>query len=154
LQATQLGGKIPNIDLVVNLSIIFLATVASTFLVAGIVFILHLTKTLNTFSQSVDPLIQKGLKIADNLESISGIIRDDVEEVHASFSGLLDGLRTASFQIEKRIGEFTSLVDLVHREIESALLGLTGVLKFFGRKSRDKQDRSLDSSASSDTAKN
>lgn len=136
----------------VDLSIIFLATIASIFLLAVIVFILRVTKTLNTFSQNVDPLIQKGLRIADNLESISGIIRDDVEEAHASFSGLLDGLKTASSQIEKRIGEFTSLVDLVHREIESALLGLTGVLKFFGRKSQDKQNHSLDSSASSDTA--
>jgi hypothetical protein len=137
---------------VVDLSIIFLATTASIFLLAAIVFILRITKTVNTFSQNVDPLIQKGLRIADNLESISGIIRDDVEEAHTSFSGLLDGLKTASSKIEERIGEFTSLVDLVHREIESAVLGLTGVLKFFGRKSQDKQNRSLDSSASSDTA--
>ena len=140
----------PDIDLIVNVSIIFLAIVASIFLLAGVFFILRLTKTLTIFSESVDPLFQKGIKIADNLESISGMIRGDIEEAHQSFSELLNGLKTASSQIEKRISEFTSLIGLVHTEMESAWLGLTGVLKFFGKKPSSDQNHPLESKPSSD----
>ena len=140
----------PNIDLIVNVSIIFLAIVASIFLIAGIFFIFRLTKALTVFSESVDPLFQKGIKIADNLESISGMIRGDIEEAHQSFSELLNGLKTASSQIEKRISEFTSLIGLVHTEMESAWLGLTGVLKFFGKKSSSGPISPLESKPSSD----
>jgi hypothetical protein len=63
---------------------------------------------------------------------------------------LLDGLKTASSQIETRIGEFTSLIGLVHTEMESAWLGLTGVLKFFGKKSSSGPISPLESKPSSD----
>tara|TARA_B100000686_G_scaffold352385_1_gene454193 strand:+ start:4476 stop:4718 length:243 start_codon:yes stop_codon:yes gene_type:complete len=78
------------------------------------------------------------------------MIREDVEQAHSSFTGLMNGLKDASSQIEKRIGEFTSLVDLVHREIESALHGLTGVLTFFSRTRRNEKTPSLKSSDSSE----
>ena len=143
LSKQSIGGTIPILELVVDLSIIFLALIASIFLLVGIIFITRLGKTLS-------PLVQRCLGIAENLESVSKMIREDVEQAHSSFTGLMNGLKDASSQIEKRIGEFTSLVDLVHREIESALHGLTGVLTFFSRTRRNKKTPSLNSSDSSE----
>ncbi len=132
-------------ELVVDLSIIFLAAIASIFLIAGIIFITRLGNILHDLSENLSPLLHKCLGIADNLEQVSNMIREDVEQAHSSFASLITGLKEASFQIEKRIGEFTSLVDLLHREIESAFLGLTGVLKFFSRTGRKKENSSSDS---------
>ena len=149
-QAIRQGGKIPTLDLLVNLSIIFLSALASIFLITGIVFVVRLSKILQAFAKTIDPLIQTCLNSVQNLESVTEIIHEDVKEVHTSFRGLINGLKDASSQIEKRIGEVNSLVDLVHREIESVVLGVSGALKFLSRASRGKEKPPLESSSRSE----
>ena len=86
----------------------------------------NLSKQLRNVADTVGdrsrPLIESMNGAAQNVEFISTVIRGDVEKVRGSLDGLADGLSTASTDLQRRLADFSALLDLAQQEAEDAVL--------------------------------
>lgn len=104
--------------------------VLAMFLAVLVVFVFELRKvhvTLKRFSghfqKRLDPILERGLKVTANMESISSAVRVDVQRVSKSVRSLSDRLQNASDQMEERAQEFNALMEVVQEEAEDVFIG-------------------------------
>lgn len=104
--------------------------VLAMFLAVLVVFVFELRKvhvTLKRFSghfqERLDPILERGLEVTANMESISSAVRVDVQRVSKSVRSLSDRLQNASDQMEGRAQEFNALMKVVQEEAEDVFIG-------------------------------
>ena len=104
--------------------------VLAMFLAVLVVFVFELRKvhvTLKRFSghfqKRLDPILERGLEVTANMESISSVVRVDVQRVSESVRSLSDRLQNASDRMEERIQEFNALMEVVQEEAEDVFIG-------------------------------
>ena len=104
--------------------------VLAMFLAVLVVFAFELRRvhvTLKRFSghfqKRLDPILERGLEVTANMESISSAVRVDVQRVSKSVRSLSDRLQNASDQMEERVQEFNALMEVVQEEAEDVFIG-------------------------------
>jgi len=127
-QATE--GTVPQaIQIAAELSTIAIAVLAVLILVVALPLALQLRKLLKSLQQNVQPVSDRARVAAENLEYISAVVREDVQKVRTSVSGLSDRLKEASDRMEERVEEFNALMDVVQDETESVLLDTAAIVR-------------------------
>ena len=117
------------LQLAADVSSIVLAVVAILLMVAAIVILAQLRKLLRSLQSQVQPVTDRARVAAENVEYISAVVRDDVQRVRSSVTGLSERLRDASERMEERVEEFNALMDVVQGEAESVLLDTAAVVQ-------------------------
>lgn len=112
-----------------DVSSIILAVAATLFMVAAIVILAQLKRLLVSLQSQVQPVTDRARVAAENVEYISGVVREDVQRVHSSVAGLSERLKDASVRMEERVEEFNALMDVVQSEAESVLLDTAAVVQ-------------------------
>jgi len=77
----------------------------------------------------VDPLVEGGKNIADNVEFVTMAVRSDVERLHGSIKSLSDRLHHASDRMEERIEEFNALMEVVQGEAKEIFIGTAATVR-------------------------
>lgn len=142
----QAGGATPE-TLTVTLPPSFLATVEAvativlTLAVLGVlVGVLGVLKQLKTLTRSVGsvakqlekeaaPVMERARSVAANVDYISAVVRQDVEQLNESVSRLNNRLKEASEDMEERIQDFTALVEVIQGEAEDLALDTAAAVR-------------------------
>jgi methyl-accepting chemotaxis protein len=123
-------GTVPRaIQIAAELSTIAIAVLAVLVLVVALPLALQLRKLLKSLQQNVQPVSDRARVAAENVEYISAVVREDVQKVRTSVSGLSDRLKEASDRMEERVEEFNALMDVVQDETESVLLDTAAIVR-------------------------
>jgi len=69
-----------------------------------------------------DPGVASLRKTAENLETISAVVRDEVAELSDAVGALSARLTQASDRMEERISDFNALLEVVQEEAETAFV--------------------------------
>ena len=77
----------------------------------------------------VDPLVEGGKNIADNVEFVTMAVRTDIEHLHGSVRSLSERLQQASDRMEERIEEFNALMEVVQSEAEDIFVGTAATVR-------------------------
>ena len=117
------------IQVAAEVSTVAIAVLAMLFLVVAFPLVLQLKKLLASLQRNVQPVSDRARVAAENLEYISAVVREDVQKVRSSVSGLSDRLKEASDRMEERVEEFNALMDVVQDEAESVLLDTAAVVR-------------------------
>ena len=129
LQQTASGTAATSIQVAADVSTVVIAVISVILLVAVLLFLVQLKKLLGSLQQHVQPVTDRARVAAENVEYISAVVREDVQKVRASVSGLSDRLREASERMEERVDEFNALMDVVQDEAEAVLLDTAAVVR-------------------------
>lgn len=103
--------------------------IAVLLLVVILLVSLRLKKLLGSLQQHIQPVTERARVAAENVEYITGLVRQDVQKIRASVSGLSDRLGEASERMEERVEEFNALMDVVQDEAESVLLDTAAIVR-------------------------
>lgn len=76
-----------------------------------------------------DPAIQSARGVGENVEFITGVIREDIQEVHRLVQQTTGRLERASDRVEERIEEFNALMDVVQEEAEEIFIGTASTVR-------------------------
>ena len=76
-----------------------------------------------------NPLLERGMEVADNVEFITRAIRTDVERLNASVRALTERLHHASDRMEERIEEFNALIEVVQSEAEAIFIDTASTVR-------------------------
>jgi len=98
-------------------------------MVAAIGILAQLRRLLRSLQSQVQPVTDRARVAAENVEYISAVVRDDVQRVRSSVTGLSERLKDASERMEERVEEFNVLMDVVQGEAESVLLDTAAVVQ-------------------------
>ncbi|MBW3534573.1 MAG: hypothetical protein KY453_05060 [Gemmatimonadetes bacterium] len=109
---------------------VVLAVLMILFMAGLTMMLLQLRRMNNTVRQlgdrmqrHVDPLIDRGKVVAENVEYVSMAVRHDVQKLNDSVRALKARLDLASTRMEERIEEFNALMEVVQGEAEDIFLG-------------------------------
>jgi methyl-accepting chemotaxis protein len=91
--------------------------------------VVRLRKIVQDAGRGVDPILEKGRSVAENVDFISAVVRTDVEKLGRTVSEMGDRLKKASDQMERRIEEFNTLVELVQSEAEEIFVNTASTLR-------------------------
>ena len=120
----------PNIlQVAAEISTLVIAVISVTLLVVILLFLLQLKRLLGSLQQHVGPVTDRARVAAENVEYVTALVRQDVQKVRASVSGLSDRLGAASVRMEERVEEFNALMDVVQDEAESVLLDTAALVR-------------------------
>ena len=100
-----------------------------------------LKEVQRTASNHLGPVIDRSRVIADNLEFITQVLRQDVEKLGASVETLTDRLHLASDRMEERIEEFNALMEVVQGEAEEMFLDTASTVRGVREGARAMSDR-------------
>ena len=117
------------LDVATDVSLIILAVAATLLMVVVIVILTQLKRLLVSLQSQVQPVTDRARVAAENVEYISGVVREDVQRVHSSVAGLSERLKDASVRMEERVEEFNALMDTVQSEAESVFLDTAAVVE-------------------------
>ena len=106
-----------------------IAAISIILLVVVLLFLVQLKKLLRSLQQHVGPVTDRARVAAENVEYVTALVRQDVQKVRASVSGLSDRLGEASERMEERVEEFNALMDVVQDEAESVLLDTAALVR-------------------------
>ncbi len=129
LQQAASGTAATSIQVAADISTVVIAAILVILLVAVLLFLVQLKKLLASLQRHVQPVTDRARVAAENVEYISTVVREDVQKVRASVSGLSDRLREASERMEERVEEFNALMDVVQDEAEAVLLDTAAVVR-------------------------
>ena len=129
LQQAAAGTAATPIQVAAEVSTVVIAVVAVFLLVVVLALVLQVKKLLRALQQNVQPVTDRARVAAENVEYISAVVREDVQRVRTSVSGLSDRLKKASDRMEERVEEFNALMDVVQDEAESVLLDTAAVVR-------------------------
>jgi hypothetical protein len=129
LQQAAAGTAATPIQVAAEVSTVVIAVVSVLLLVAALALVLQVKKLLGSLQQHVQPVADRARVAAENVEYISAVVREDVQSVRTSVSGLSDRLKEASNRMEERVEEFNALMDVVQNEAESVLLDTAAVVR-------------------------
>ncbi len=120
----------PNtLQVAAEVSTVVIAVISVMLLVVILLFLVQLRKLLRSFQQHVQPVTDRARVAAENVEYITALVRQDVQNVRAAVSGLSDRLGEASERMEERVEEFNALMDVVQDEAESVLLDTAALVR-------------------------
>ena len=129
LQQAAAGTAATPIQVAAEVSTVVIAVVLVFLLVVALALVLQVKKLLRSLQQNVQPVTDRARVAAENVEYISAVVREDVQRVRTSVSGLSDRLKKASDRMEERVEEFNALMDVVQDEAESVLLDTAAVVR-------------------------
>ena len=129
LQQGAVGTAATPIQVAAEVSTVVIAVVAVLLLVVALALVLQVKKLIGSLQQHIQPVADRARVAAENVEYVSAVVREDVQKVRASVSGLSDRLKEASERMEERVGEFNSLMDVVQDEAEAVLLDTAAVVR-------------------------
>ena len=129
LQQVAAGTAATPIQVAAEVSTVVIAVAVVFLLVVALALVLQVKKLLKSLQQSVQPVTDRARVAAENVEYISAVVREDVQRVRTSVSGLSDRLKKASDRMEERVEEFNALMDVVQDEAESVLLDTAAVVR-------------------------
>jgi len=129
LQQAASGTPAISIQVAADVSTVVIAVISVILLVAVLLFLVQLKKLLASLQRHVQPVTDRARVAAENVEYISTVVREDVQKVRASVSGLSDRLRETSERMEERVEEFNALMDVVQDEAEAVLLDTAAVVR-------------------------
>lgn len=79
--------------------------------------------------EKADPAIQSARGVGENVEFITGVVREDVQKVHRSVGEITERLNQASDRVEERIEEFNALMEVVQEEAEDIFIGTASTVR-------------------------
>ncbi len=129
LQQAATGAAATPIQVAAEVSTVVIAVVSVLLLLVALALVLQVKKFLTSLQQHVQPVTDRARVAAENVEYISAVVREDVQTVRTSVSGLSDRLKKASDRMEERVEEFNALMDVVQDEAESVLLDTAAVVR-------------------------
>ena len=129
LQQAAAGTGATPIQVAAEVSTVVIAVVSVFLLLVALALVLQVKKFLTSLQQHVQPVTDRARVAAENVEFISAVVREDVQTVRTSVSGLSDRLKKASDRMEERVEEFNALMDVVQDEAESVLLDTAAVVR-------------------------
>ncbi len=130
LPLQQTVASTPNVlQVAAEVSTIVIAVISVLLLVVTLLFLVQLKRLLGSLQQHVQPVTDRARVAAENVEYITALVRQDVQKVRASVSGLSDRLGEASERMEERVEEFNALMDVVQDEAESVLLDTAAIVR-------------------------
>lgn len=129
LQEATTTATVVGLQVATDVSLIVLAAAATLLMVIAIVILTQLKRLLVSLQSQVQPVTDRVRVAAENVEYISGVVREDVQRVHSSVAGLSERLKDASVRMEERVEEFNALMDVVQSEAESVLLDTAAVVQ-------------------------
>ena len=120
----------PNtLQVAAEVSTVVIAVISVMLLVVILLFLVQLRKLLRSLQRHVQPVTDRARVAAENVEYITALVRQDVQNVQAAVSGLSDRLGEASERMEERVEEFNALMDVVQDEAESVLLDTAALVR-------------------------
>ncbi len=120
----------PNtLQVAAEVSTVVIGVISVMLLVVILLFLVQLRKLLRSLQQHIQPVTDRARVAAENVEYITAQVRQDVQKVRASVSGLSDRLGEASERMEERVEEFNALMDVVQDEAESVLLDTAAIVR-------------------------
>ncbi len=129
LQQPAAGTTATSIQVAAEISTVVIAMVSILLLMVALALAWHLKKLVRSLQNHIQPVAERARVAAENVEYISAVVRDDVQRVRASVSGLSDRLQEASERMEERVEEFNTLMDVVQDETEAVLLDTAAVVR-------------------------
>ena len=129
LQQAASGTAATSIQVAADISTVVIAAISVILLVTVLLFLVQLKRLLASIQQQVEPVSDRARAAAKNVEYISAVVREDVQKVRGSVSGLSDRLTEASERMEERVEEFNALMDVVQEEAEAVLLDTAAVVR-------------------------
>ena len=112
-----------------EISTVVIAAISVILLVIVLLFLVQLKRLLGSLQRHVGPVTDRARVAAENVEYVTALVRQDVQKVHTSVSGLSDRLGEASERMEERVEEFNALMDVVQDEAESVLLDTAALVQ-------------------------
>ena len=106
-----------------------IAAISVILLIVVLLFLVQLKRLLGSLQRHVEPVTDRARVAAENVEYVTALVRQDVQKVHTSISGLSDRLGEASERMEERVEEFNALMDVVQDEAESVLLDTAALVR-------------------------
>ena len=106
-----------------------IAAISVILLIVVLLFLVQLKRLLGSLQRHVEPVTDRARVAAENVEYVTALVRQDVQKVHTSVSGLSDRLGEASERMEERVEEFNALMDVVQDEAESVLLDTAALVR-------------------------
>lgn len=79
--------------------------------------------------EKADPAIQSARGVGENVEFITGVVREDIQKVHRSVGEITERLNQASDRVEERIEEFNALMEVVQEEAEDIFIGTASTVR-------------------------
>ena len=129
MQQAASGTAATFMGVAADVSTVVIAAISVILLVAVLLFLVQLKKLLGSIQQHVQPVTDRARVAAENVEYISAVVREDVQRIRGSVSGLSDRLKEASERMEERVEEFNALMDVVQDEAEAVLLDTASVVR-------------------------
>jgi len=129
LQQTVASTAPNTLQVAAEVSTVVIAVISVLLLVVTLLFLVQLKRLLGSLQQHVQPVTDRARVAAENVEYITALVRQDVQKVRASVSGLSDRLGEASERMEERVEEFNALMDVVQDEAESVLLDTAAIVR-------------------------
>ena len=118
-----------SLQVAAEVSTVVIAVMSMLLLVVTLALVWQLKKVVGSLNVHIQPVAKRARVAAENVEYISAVVREDVQKVRASVSGLSDRLKEASDRMEERVEEFNALMDVVQDETESVLLDTAAVVR-------------------------
>jgi len=112
-----------------EVSTVVIAVMSILFLVVALALVWQLKRMVGSLNVHIQPVAERARVAVENVEYISAVVREDVQRVRASVSGLSGRLKEASDRMEERVEEFNALMDVVQDETESVLLDTAAVVR-------------------------
>jgi len=92
-----------------------------------------LTRTAGTMvkrlQKDATPVMERAKSVAENVDFITMAVRTDIQKLNESVSRLSDRLKDASIDMEKRIQDFTALVEVLQAEAEDLALDTAAAVR-------------------------
>ena len=129
LQQTVANAAPNTLQVAAEVSTVVIAVISVLLLVVTLLFLVQLKRLLGSLQQHVQPVTDRARVAAENVEYITALVRQDVQKVRASVSGLSERLGKASERMEERVEEFNALMDVVQDEAESVLLDTAAIVR-------------------------
>ena len=123
------GTAATSIQVAAEVSTVVIAVMSMLLLVVAFALAWQLKKLVGSLQNHIQPVAERARVAAENVEYISAVVREDMQRVRASVSGLSDRLKEASDRMEERVEEFNALMDVVQDETESVLLDTAAVAR-------------------------
>lgn len=84
---------------------------------------------IDRLGRELSPLVGRASKISDNVDSISGTVRADVEEVSRTVRYVAERARLGVEGVEQRVGELNTVLTIAQNELEHAVVSTAATLE-------------------------
>lgn len=121
------------LEMAADIALVALTGTLFLLALALVILLLKLKRTISEVSdralQKADPALQAAHGAAQNVEFVTGVIREDVQRIHRLVAETTEKLDEASERLEERIGEFNALMDVVQAEAEDLFVDTAATVR-------------------------